>query len=213
MPALHSADMRGNMSFTVHNTKHSTFLRDIYCYYYLCTHSYSHMYTVRSTLLYITTYTPEAVLIINSVPMCIHGDENSIAQLIPTLGHNKTSHVPRPLPKCPSFTLLHTSGGMVYMNVWHWIPAEQNKANHHCLHNPFTCVPAMERANDVTRSFLDLRLLPALPVAWLPPWQRHSPQVSWQPIQISVFLQIEAARPIDGYVQSPDFTPATSSPP
>jgi len=48
----------------------------------------------------------------------------------------------------------------------------------------------------VTRSFLDLRLLPALPVAWLPPWQRHSPQVSWQPLQISVFLQIEAARPI-----------------
>ena len=134
VPALHSADMRGNMSFTVHNTKHSTFLRDIYCYYYLCTHSYSHMYTVRSTLLYITTYTPEAVLIINSVPMCIHGDENSIAQLIPTLGHNKTSHVPRPHPKCPSFTLLHTSGGMVYMNVWHWISAEQNKANHHCLH-------------------------------------------------------------------------------
>ena len=94
---------------------------------------------------------------------------------------------------------------------------------------PFTCVPAMERANDVTRSFLDFRLLPALPVAWLPPWQRHSPQVSWQPIQISVFLafassdrelmrpflaiQIEAARPIYGYVQSPDFTPATSSPP
>ena len=45
----------------------------------------------------------------------------------------------------------------------------------------------MERASDVTRSFLDLRLLPALPVAWLPPCQRHSPQVSWQPIQISVF--------------------------
>ena len=42
----------------------------------------------------------------------------------------------------------------------------------------------MERANDVTRSFLDLRLLPALPVAWLPPWQRHSPQVSWKPIQM-----------------------------
>ena len=35
----------------------------------------------------------------------------------------------------------------------------------------------MERASDVTRSFLDLRLLPALPVAWLPPWQWHSPQV------------------------------------
>ena len=32
----------------------------------------------------------------------------------------------------------------------------------------------MERASDVTRSFLDLRLLPALSVAWLPPWQRHS---------------------------------------
>ena len=71
----------------------------------------------------------------------------------------------------------------------------------------------MVPASDVTRSFLDLRLLPALPVAWLPPWQRHSPQVSWQPIQTSVFLQIEAARPIYGYVQSPDFTPATSSPP
>ena len=82
-----------------------------------------------------------------------------------------------------------------------------------CFFNPFTCVPAMERANDVTRSCLDLRLLPALPVAWLPPGQRHSSQVSWQPIQISVFLQIEAARPIYGYVQSPDFTPATSSPP
>ena len=41
----------------------------------------------------------------------------------------------------------------------------------------------MERANDVTRSFLDLRLLPGLPVAW----QRHNPQVSWQPFQISVF--------------------------
>ena len=75
----------------------------------------------------------------------------------------------------------------------------------------------MERANNVTRSFLDLRLLPALPVqasvAWLPPWQRHNLHVSWQPIQISVFLQIEAARPIYGYVQSPDFTAATSSPP
>ena len=71
----------------------------------------------------------------------------------------------------------------------------------------------MERASDVTRSFLDLRLLPDLPLAWLPPWQRHSPQVSWQPIQTSVFLQIEAARPIYGYLQSPDFTPATSSPP
>ena len=59
---------------------------------------------------------------------------------------------------------------------------------------PSTCVPAMERANDVTRSFLYLRLLPALPVAWLPPWQRHSPQVSWQ---ISVFP--EAARPIYGF--------------
>ena len=66
----------------------------------------------------------------------------------------------------------------------------------------------MERANDVTRSFLNLRLLPALPVAWLPPWQRDSLQVSWQPIQISVFPQIEAARPIYGYMQSPDFTPA-----
>ena len=72
---------------------------------------------------------------------------------------------------------------------------------------PFARVPAMERASDVTRSFLDLRLLPALPLAWLPSWQRHSPQVSWQPIQI------EAARPIYGYLQSPDFTPATSSPP
>ena len=71
----------------------------------------------------------------------------------------------------------------------------------------------MERASDVTWSFLDLHLLPALPLAWLPPWQRHSPQVSWQPIQTSVFLQIEAARPIYGYVQSPNFTPATSSPP
>ena len=71
----------------------------------------------------------------------------------------------------------------------------------------------MERASDVTRSFLDLRLLPALPLAWLPPWQRHSPQVSWQPIQTSVFLQIDAARPIYGYVQSPNFTSATSSPP
>ena len=92
----------------------------------------------------------------------------------------------------------------------------------------------MERANDVTQSFLDLRLLLALPVAWLPPWQRandvtqsfldlrlllalpwqqHNLHVSWQPIQISVFLQIEAARPIYGYVQSPDFTAATSSPP
>ena len=79
--------------------------------------------------------------------------------------------------------------------------------------NPFTCVPAMERANDMTWSCLDLRSLPALPVAWLPPGQQHSPQVSWQPIQISVFLQIEAAPPIYGYVQSPDFTPATSSPP
>ena len=26
----------------------------------------------------------------------------------------------------------------------------------------------------MTRSFLDLRLLLALPVAWLPPWQQHS---------------------------------------
>ena len=78
--------------------------------------------------------------------------------------------------------------------------------------NPFTCVPAMERANDVTRSFLDLRLPPALPATWLPPWQRHSPQVSWQPIQISVFLQIEAARPIYGYLQSPDFTRVIASP-
>ena len=41
----------------------------------------------------------------------------------------------------------------------------------------------MERANDVTRSFLDLHLLPGLPVAW----QRHNPQVSGQPFQISVF--------------------------
>ena len=79
------------------------------------------------------------------------------------------------------------------------------------LYTPFTCVPAMEQANDVTWFFLDLRLLPALPIAWLPPWQRHSPQVSWQPIQIFVFLQIEAAWPIYGYVQSPDFNPATSA--
>ena len=63
------------------------------------------------------------------------------------------------------------------------------------------CVPVMERVNDLLRA------------AWLPPWQRHSLQVSWQPIQISVFLQIEAAWPIYGYVQSPDFTAATSSPP
>ena len=71
----------------------------------------------------------------------------------------------------------------------------------------------MERVNDMTRSFLDLCLLPALPVAWLPPWQQHNPHISWQPIQIPVFLQIEAAQLIYSYMQSPDFTPATSSPP
>ena len=70
----------------------------------------------------------------------------------------------------------------------------------------------MERANDVTWFFLDLRLLPALPVAWLRPRQLHNPQVSWQPIQIFVFLQNEAGRPIYGYVQSPDFTTVTTSP-
>ena len=37
--------------------------------------------------------------------------------------------------------------------------------------------------------FLGLPFTSALPVTWLPPWQRHNPQVSWQRIQISVFLQ------------------------
>ena len=49
--------------------------------------------------------------------------------------------------------------------------------------------------------------------AWLPPWEWHNVHVSWQLIQISVFLQIEATWPIHGYAQSPDFTAATSSPP
>ena len=50
-------------------------------------------------------------------------------------------------------------------------------------------------------------------VAWLPSWQQHNSHVSWQPIQIFVFLKIEAMLPIYGYVQSTDFTTATSSPP
>ena len=46
-------------------------------------------------------------------------------------------------------------------------------------------------------------------VTWLPPWEWHNPHVSWQ----LIFLQIETTWPIYGYVQSPDFTAVTSSPP
>jgi len=68
----------------------------------------------------------------------------------------------------------------------------------------------------MTWSLLDLAFTSnpsSFSIAWLPPWKRHNLHVSWQPIQISAFLQIEAARPIYDYMQSPDFTPATSSPP
>ena len=133
---------------------------------------------------------------------------------------SETSETPQEPP-----LILYLKSTYTHMSRGHWHMAGRQllRAPHAHVHvrravraglyNPFTCVLAMERANDVTRSYLDLRLLPALPVAWLPPRQRHSPQVSCQPIQISVFLKIEAARPIYGYVESPDFTATTSSPP